>query len=173
MARSKYVHADGIFNQPVRLVSATAFLLAVTWIAFVGTVHLHESIVGAVVVVLSSAFAALVYRYERFPFALRWRDVRQCWRIPWYILSGCWEITFLLGKDLAGQRAESLVRVCGFRTGLRDPVLVQRTALAIAYTTTAPNFIVIGIDRHQNHMIFHQIARSGIPKMTQALGAQA
>jgi hypothetical protein len=36
----------------------------------------------------------------------------------------------------------------------------------------APNFIVIGIDDDQAQMLFHQIERSSVPKMTQRLGAQ-
>ena len=173
MARHKHERPGGLFDRPTLVLTVTAVVLAVGWIAFVGTLHAHEMIVGAVVVALSTAFCRLIYRSEKLPFDLRLRDVVQCWRIPWYILSGCAEITWLLLKDLAGKRADSLYRVCGFRTGKRDPLAVQRTALAIAFTTTAPNFIVIGIDPHQNHMLFHQIQRSEIPKMTQALGAGA
>ena len=171
MARSRHPRAGGLFDRPVTLLTITAILLALGWIVFVGSVHSHEMIVGAAVVGLCVPFCGLVYKSERLPLELRLRDVVQAWRIPWYILSGCSEITWLLVKDLAGKRAESLYRVCGFRTGMRDPVAVERTALAIAYTTTAPNFIVIGVDPHQNHMLFHQIQRSGIPKMTKALGA--
>jgi hypothetical protein len=36
----------------------------------------------------------------------------------------------------------------------------------------APNFIVIGIDFHQSRMLFHQLRRSSVPKMTKSLGAQ-
>jgi hypothetical protein len=41
------------------------------------------------------------------------------------------------------------------------------------YTTTAPNFIVIGIDPDLSRMLFHQIERSSVPKMTRELGAQS
>ncbi len=173
MARSRHSHRSGLFDRPGPLLTVTGALLALGWIALVGSVHLHEMIVGAVVVALSVPFCALVYKSELLPIELRFRDVVQAWRIPWYILSGSAEIIWLLLKDLAGTPAESLYRVSGFRTGLRDPVAIERTALAIAYTTAAPNFIVIGIDPHRNHMLFHQISRSEIPKMTRALGAQS
>ena len=163
----------GLFARPVQLLSVTAMALALGWIAFVGSLHLHEMLVGAAVTALSVVFCRLMYGSETLNFDLRWQDVAQCWRIPWYILSGSAEIVFLLIKDLFGSRAESLYRVSGFRGGMRDPYAVERSALAVAYTTTAPNFIVIGIDPHQNHMLFHQIKRSEIPKMTQALGAQS
>ena len=173
LGRHKHDRPGGLFYRPVRLLAMTAVVLAISWIGFVGSLHAHEMIVGAVVVALSTAFCNKVYRSEKLAFDLRLGDLVQCWRIPWYILSGCYEISWLLLKDLAGERAESLYRVCGFRTGMRDPIVVGRTALAIAFTTTAPNFIIIGIDPHQNHMSFHQIQRSEIPKMTQALGAGA
>jgi hypothetical protein len=44
--------------------------------------------------------------------------------------------------------------------------------LATIYTTVAPNFIVIGIDPELSRMLFHQLERSSVPKMTGALGAQ-
>ena len=173
MTAHRQQHAAGVFERPVPLLCGTAAVMALGWIGFVGSVHLHEMIVGAVVVALSTAFFQLVYRSETLPLALRPRDLVQCWRIPWYVLSGSSEIVWLLMKDLSGSPVDSLYRVCGFRTGMRDPVAVERSALAVAFTTTAPNFIVIGIDPHQNHMLFHQIQRSEIPKMTQALGAEA
>jgi hypothetical protein len=36
----------------------------------------------------------------------------------------------------------------------------------------APNFIIIGIDAAQSRMIFHQLERSEVPRMTKELGAQ-
>ena len=82
------------------------------------------------------------------------------------------EITLALLRDLAGQRAESIFRVCGFKTAKSDPRLVTRRALATAYTSVAPNFIVIGVDWHQSRMLFHQIQRSTVPLMTKELGAE-
>jgi hypothetical protein len=106
------------------------------------------------------------------PLRLRAIDVVQYWRIPWYILSGIAEISWILLKDLSGKRAGSYYRFCGFRTSKRDPIRIAQSFLATAYTTTAPNFIVIGIDPEQNHMIFHQLERSTVAKMTKSLGAQ-
>ena len=173
MPKPKYAPRGGLFDRPVQLLVVTAALLGIGWIGFVGSLHAHEMEVGAVIVALSTVFCSLVYRSETLSFDLRLRDVAQCWRIPWYVLSDCSQISWLLLKDLAGKRAESLYRVSGFRTGTRDPIAVERSALAIVFTTATPSFIVIGIDPHQNHMLFHQIQRSEMPKMTKALGAQA
>lgn len=173
MTPSRHPHAGGIFDRPAQLLAITAALLAVGWIGFVGSVHLHEMVVGLVVVALSTAFCRLIYRSEKLAVDLRMRDVLQGWHIPGYVLSKCAEITWVLVNDLCGKRAGSYYRVCGFRGGTRDPIAVGRSALAVAYTTAAPNFIVIGIDVHQNHMLFHQIERTEIAAMTKALGAQS
>jgi hypothetical protein len=150
-----------------------AALMAVLWILFVGGTRRNEMIVGAGALVLSGAFLFLVARKESLNLELHWTDLATCWRIPWYIVSGVYEIVIILLKDLFGvRRADSFYRVSGFRTSKSDPRLIARRVLATAYTTTAPNFIVIGIDYAQSRMLFHQLERSDVPKMTKELGAQ-
>jgi hypothetical protein len=150
-----------------------AVSLAFGWVWLVAGTHLHEMMVGAGVVVLGTFFLNAVHDSSQNTLRLEWKDVAQCWRIPWYMASGIWEITVVLFKDLTYLgRAGSYYRVSGFKTSKRDRTLVGRTVLATVYTTTAPNFIVIGIDPELSRMLFHQIERSSVPKMTQALGAQ-
>jgi multisubunit Na+/H+ antiporter MnhE subunit len=152
--------------------TVVALLLAAGWIGLVSSTKLHEMVVGAAVVALLTAFAARVLRADSLNLRVGPRDLLQGWRIPWYILTGCWEITLLFLRDLAGKRTHSYYRACSFRTSNRDPILIGRSVLAVAYTTAAPNFIVIGIDDKQDQMLFHQLQRSSVPKMSQALGAQ-
>jgi hypothetical protein len=150
----------------------SVIIMAAEWILLVAGVKRDEMIVGAVSVAVSALFLQFVDRSEEQRLDLRLNDLVQAWRIPWYILSGTWEIMLILLKDLTGiKRASSFYRVSGFKTSKYDPLLVARRVLATAYTTTAPNFIVIGIDYGQSRMLFHQLERSGVPKMTQALGA--
>jgi hypothetical protein len=147
--------------------------MAIEWILLVAGLRRDEMIVGALSVVTAGIFLYIVYRAERRRLQLELRDLAACWRIPWYIVSGSWEIIWILVKDLFGiKRANSFYRVSGFRTSKDDALLVARRVLATAYTTTAPNFIVIGIDYAQSRMLFHQLERSSVPKMTQELGAQ-
>jgi hypothetical protein len=151
----------------------SAVSMALLWILFVGGTRRNEMIVGAGVLLLSGAFLFLLAYKEPLSLQLRWTDLATCWRIPWYIVSGVYEIVVILMKDLFGvKRADSFYRVSGFKTGKHDPRLIARRVLATAYTTTAPNFIVIGIDYAQSRMLFHQLERSSVPKMTKELGAQ-
>lgn len=146
---------------------------AFAWIGFVGNLHLHEMLVGLAILVLTTIFSIVVFRGETLPFDLRWRDIRQGWQIPSQIVTRCGEITYVLVLDLFGRRADSLYRVCGFQGGMRDPYAVERMILAVVYSTVAPNFIVIGIDPHQNHMLFHQIRRGAVSPALKKLGATA
>jgi hypothetical protein len=150
-----------------------AISLSVGWVWLVASTHLHEMVVGAVVVMLGTLFVLTVCRSAREPVEPEWRDIVQCWRVPWYLASRMWQISVLLFEDLFfAHRAGSYYRVCGFKSSKRDPKIVAREVLATVYTTVAPNFIVIGIDPELSRMLFHQLERSGVSKMTQALGAQ-
>lgn len=144
------------------------------WVAFVATSNPHELLVGVLTSAATVAFTVVVCRADGTSLAFRPRDVVQLWRIPWQFCSGFWEIVVVLTKDLLGiSRAQNAFRVCGFDSSLHDPVRLARTVLAVASTTNAPNFIVIGIDPAQSRMLFHQIHRTSVSGTARALGAKA
>jgi hypothetical protein len=148
-------------------------LITALWILFVGGTHRDEMIAGAGVFFLSEAFLYQAWRTETLRLEIRWEDLSQGWRIPWYVVSGVYELIAILAKDLFGvKRADSLYRVSGFKTSKSDPRLIARRVFATFYTTMTPNFIVIGVDYRQSRMLFHQLKRSSVPRMTKALGAQ-
>jgi hypothetical protein len=172
MARVSHASSKNRRTPPV-VTAVVAFCLASGWVWLVAGTHLHEMMVGAAVVVMATLYLNAVHKSSQNEIRLQWKDVVQCWRIPWYMASGIWEITVILFKDLSYlSRAGSYYRVSGFKSSKRDQTAIARTVLATVYTTTAPNFIVIGVDPALSRMLFHQIARSSVPKMTQALGAQ-
>ena len=172
MPRHGHAHRGGIFDHPVRFLAATAIALFIGWIWLVASVHPHEMLVGAVVVILSTAFCALVLRSATLPLQLRLKDILVVRHVPAEILKDTWIVLTVLFDDLfRGRPAGSFYRVAGFQTSRRDPVLVARTALAVTYTTLSPNMIVIGIDPTQGHMLFHQLKRDDVPSSTRALGA--
>lgn len=143
------------------------------WLLCTTSLSPHELFLGVFSTLLTALFLSSVYAAERQRYDLRASDVLSLWRTPWYLVSSLWEIVAVLFLDLFNIKpAPSLYRVCGFRSSKHDPVLVTRRALATAYTSIAPNFIVIGIDYTQSRMLFHQIRRSEVPRMTKQLGAQ-
>ncbi len=152
----------------------TIVLMAAEWILLVAGTRAHEMIVGVVSVLASALFLSGVSKMSTLALDFRLSDAAQGWRIPWYVLSDCYTITVVLLRDLfTSQRAASLYRVSGFKTSKDEPRLVARRVLATAYTTTSPNSIVIGIDFNQSRMLFHQIERRGVSKMTKSLGANS
>lgn len=151
--------------------SLMAFVL---WVVFVSSsINIDEMIVGAASVVLTMIFVYSAWRSMGMRLQLRWVDVVQAWRLPWYIATDVITITWVLVKDLLRiEPAKNLFRVCGFDSSRHDPVRIARTVLAVAYSTTAPNSIVIGIDPAQSRMLFHQLAESGMSTMARNLGAK-
>ena len=161
------------FRHPLLLV-LTILLAPALWMLFVSSSNPHEMVVGVFASIATVIFTVFVCHSSSSSLTFRPRDVAQAWRIPWYILSGVWDITQVLFKDLLRlSPAENLYRVCGFDSSKHDPVRIARTVLAVSYTTTAPNFIVVGVDESQSRMLFHQISPSSVPKMTKALGAKS
>jgi multisubunit Na+/H+ antiporter MnhE subunit len=147
----------------------------VCWIIFVGSFSLHELLVG----IIGAALAAigLLVIDLRYParFSPTIGELFSLWRMPWYLVSGTWEILKVSLKDLLGiEAAKSLFRVVPFDAGTKDDRrAVARRVLAVTYTTVAPNFIVLGINVNSQMMLFHQIERSSPSKMTKYLGARA
>lgn len=155
-------------------VGSIALAVAGGWILLVAGTRLHEMLVGVVVVAASTAFLIALCKRSGKPLRFEMRDLVQCWRLPWDVVSRIAEITAVLFKDLfSSPRAGSYYRVSGFKTSKRDGRLQSRTVLATVYTTVAPNFIVIGVDADRSRMLFHQIERTSVPKMTRSLGAQS
>lgn len=172
MAEVRPQHRGGTLQRSWGLLAGAAVAVLLLWRILTDSPKWHELCVGLVATGLTTLFLARIVQTETLKLTFRLRDLVQLWRIPWYILSACWEITSLLFKDLAGQPTGSFFQDCGFKTSKHDPLLVARSVLAITYTTTSPNFIVIGIDPKQSLMLFHQLKHSNVPKMTQALGAR-
>ena len=143
------------------------------WIVFVGGVRRDEMVVGIGVLFLSIGFFYEVWRFETLNLRLELRDVAQGWRVFCYVLADVWVVVAVLVMDLFSvRRAGSFYRVSPFKTSQSAPRLIARRVLATFYTTLTPNSIVIGIDPHQNRMLFHQLQRNRISQMTRALGAE-
>jgi hypothetical protein len=172
MARASRVASNNRGVSPL-VTALVSFSLATGWVWLVAGTHLHEMMVGAGVVVLATLFLLLVHRSQPNPIQLRWKDVAQGWRIPWYLVCDTWVVTLVLLRDLLHLRpAGSHYRVCGFKYGKRDPAVLGRGILATIYMTATPNSIVLGIDPQSSKMLFHQLERAGVTKMARALGAQ-
>ena len=173
---SAHLPAEQIASRKLRhpyLFLLSVVLAPTLWIIFVGSVQVHEMLVGTLASMVTVLFTFFVCRSGKTEVTLRARDLVQLWRIPWYILSDGFQITVVAINDLLRiQPAESHYRVCGFDTSAHDPVRKARTVLAVAYSTASPNSIVLGIESSTSRMLFHQLKVSEVTEMTKALGAK-
>ena len=147
----------------------------VFWLIFVGTFSLHELLIGIIAAVLTAVGMVIVTINYPVPFSPTLTDLLACWRLPWGVVSGTWKIIAVALRDLMGvERSKSLFRVVRFDAGSKDnPRATARRVLAVIYTTITPTTIVLGINTKDQKMLFHEIDRDPLPKMTEQLGAEA
>lgn len=156
-----------------RWFAVSVMLAFIAWLALVGNVSGQEIVLGAAGAIATSVLSAFVLRQMGIPLRIRISDAIQLLWIPWYLVDGASEILSVLFKDFAAiEKAQSLFRAVGYEC-LSGPRGFMRRALAVAGTTVTPNFIVIGIDTRRELLLFYQIQRSGIPRITKNLGAKA
>ncbi len=158
---------------PAWLLSVPVFYLF--WIVFVGTFSLHELLLGFAGSILATTGLFIIDFYLPARFAPKFAEVLLLWRIPWYLISGTWEITAIAGKDLLGvETAKSLFRVVPFNAGTKENAHnTARRVLAVAYMTMTPTTIVLGVNTSDQKLLLHEMRRSSIPRMLKDLGAQA
>lgn len=164
-------------NQPAKLALAPGIGLPVFylfWIIFVGSFSPHELLIGIIATVLASAGLLVIILQYPARFSPSFAELLSFWSLAWYLFSGTWEIVLVAAQDLLHiKSAQSLFRTVSFDAGRKDdPHATARRALAVVYTTVAPNFIVLGINTSDRQLLFHQIRRSPVPTMTKQLGAQ-
>jgi multisubunit Na+/H+ antiporter MnhE subunit len=78
----------------------------------------------------------------------------------------------LLRQLFRGRPADSLLLAVPYDALGDDPGDAAKRALAIAYTTSTPSLIVLGIDQQRGMLVFHQMERGPVPKLLKRLGAR-
>jgi len=78
----------------------------------------------------------------------------------------------LVRRLVLQKKPDSVLRSIPFDGGGNSARASARRALALIFTTTPPNFIVIGIDGNKASMLVHQVEPSDVPEITKRLGAK-
>jgi multisubunit Na+/H+ antiporter MnhE subunit len=152
---------------------ATFVLSLGCWFIFVGKLGWDELVVALVCSAIAASASQLVWAQHAAAFRDHTGKFLQMWRLPKYMITGSWEIFSVLLRQLfGGMPAESLVLAVRYDPVSDDPADAALRALAIAYTTSTPNFVVIGIDRKRGRLVYHQIKRSPVLPVTVKLGAR-
>jgi len=143
------------------------------WLVFVSKISLWEILVGAAAAGLATLGVVLLWRLRLVEFRLNFRQMAEIERIPWYAVSGTWEILQGIAKQLFTKRgAPSYLAAVPFEIGSNGHAEPGRRALAVFYTTRTPNFVVIGIIREQSLLLYHQIVPAEVLTITRNLGAK-
>jgi hypothetical protein len=150
-----------------------AALAFVGWLAFTQRLTSTELAAGALAACVAGTASLIVWSHNLATFRGEARALAQVWRLPKYALTGTWEILSVLAAHLAGRRAPSLLGCVRYEDRGDDPRSRARRALAVAYTTITPNFLVLGVDLERGLLWYHQLRRSPVPRMTVNLGARA
>ena len=143
-----------------------------TWLLFVNTTRRNELWMAAATSVVAATAAEIVREQPFAEFRPRLVWLLQFWREPWYIVEGCAAIFKVVLKHLFHPEP-SILREVVFDSGGSDPASAARRALAIIYTTTPPNFVVLGIDLDKKVMLIHQVSETETPRMVRNLGARS
>lgn len=152
-------------------VTVLASTLLIFWIACVGSFHIHELEIGIPAILIALIFCLFTVRKLPLSFQPSAAELAQVWRLPWDVVRDIIQIVSVLVHDLAGKPAPWLFRAVGWRDNAETGQGTARRALATAYATVSPNFIMVGIDRELGQMLFHQLHASEVPQLAQRLGA--
>jgi multisubunit Na+/H+ antiporter MnhE subunit len=148
------------------------------WVLFANQFSVHELAFGAVAAGIAVIGYAAVWKHGHVPFAPRWIDALQIWRLPAYAVTGTWEVLHGLLQQLTRKEgAPSVTSAAPFVWGDDSSQEVARRALAIIYTTLTPNFVVLDVlppKQGEMHgtMLYHQILPGRIITIARNLGAR-
>lgn len=143
------------------------------WLLFTGSAARDEMLVGVPAIALSIWFLILLERHQPKEVRLRLVDVLQGWRIVGSIFVDLFVVTVALVRDLSGRApVASLYRAVRFEARDNRAEHIGRGVLVTAYSTAAPNMIVLGIDPESSLMVYHELKRSPIGELMKRLGAR-
>ena len=152
-----------------------AMIYYTLYLAFTSKMGFRELIAGGLVCIIATVATLVFSTTGRVRFRFHWTDLIQAWRIPWYAITGTFEVLQGLYRQLFTRAgALSFLSARRFQIGDRDsPYGHGRFALTITYTTSTPNSIVLDIIPEQKLLLLHQIIPGKIHTMTRNLGAHS
>jgi len=159
------------FARPTGWSIAVLFLAFAAWLAFVGTLSAQELLLGAGCALFCTFASLLTWKAMHLSIAMVPADLFEIWRVPASVAVDALILIAVLYKDLFGIACtvsdDRAVPFHDFR-GRRGRL---RRVLVTVYSSISPNSIVIGIDREQNLLLYHQLARTPVSKLMRKLGA--
>jgi multisubunit Na+/H+ antiporter MnhE subunit len=145
-------------------------VFAVLWLLFVAKLERLEIAAGVIASAVAATAVVAVEHQRLASFHPKFYWLLQVWRLPWYAISGTAVLAYVLfARIILRKDIQPVIKAVPFDAGASDPQSAARRALAIAYTTFAPNFVILGIDLGRNLMLVHQVMSSDVPGVVKVL----
>ena len=145
------------------------FLVAL-WMAFVSQAKKTELLVGMAAATIGTVADAVVKKEGFAAFSPKPQWLALIFLEPWYGLDGTWATLKAFAKKLVGKKSEAQFKVDAYDATGDDPESAAKRALAIAYMTIPPNFIIVGIDEKKGQVLIHQVEPTPAPLIAKKLG---
>ena len=144
------------------------------WLLFVEKLSAAELAIGGACSLIAAFASEIAWGTHLTAFGGDLGALAQVRHLPWLIVKDTLAVFRILVRHVfTRHKAESLMVAVAFDPGAPDePHDAARRALAIAYSTMTPATVVLGIDQQTGRMLYHQLERSELPRMTRNLGAQ-
>jgi multisubunit Na+/H+ antiporter MnhE subunit len=155
----------------VSLITGFVFLLGL-WMMYTSSPRLSELYVGFAVAALGVFGSCLIHASGFAGFRPRAGWIALAFLEPWYVLVGSYRLGASLVRALLHRRSRARFHAISFNAGTDDPESSARRTLTIAYLTIPPDSVVVGIDRHANELLLHEIQPSRLPLIARELGAE-
>ncbi len=160
-----------MLRRSVSLIIGFLFLLGL-WMMYTSSPRLAELYVGFGVAALGVLGSCLIRGSGLAAFRPRPRWIALAFLEPWYVIVGSYRLAVSLIRALLHRPSLARFHAIPFDTGGDDPESSTRRTLTIAYLTIPPDSVVVGIDRHVNELLLHEIQPSPLPLIARELGAQ-
>jgi hypothetical protein len=144
--------------------------LLLLWEAFVSNGSKAELLVGSIAAAIGAVADAVVKSGGLAKFKPKASWLALIFWEPWYAIDGTWATLKAVAKKLAGMKSEAQFKVSGFDATGDSAQAAAKRALAIAYMTIPPNFIIVGIDREKGQVLIHQVEPTPTPLIAKKLG---
>ena len=164
--------SQGMQARELLLIAIEFVFLLGLWMLFTSLPEINELAAGIGAAFLAAVGDAVIKSTDFARFRPRARYVLLIFAEPWYIAKDTFVVFWELLRRMRGMQRRSRLAVIPFDAGGDDLDSNARRALATAYSTIAPNTIVLGIDRERHLILVHQIAPAGTPWLTRQLGAR-
>jgi multisubunit Na+/H+ antiporter MnhE subunit len=155
----------------VSLITGFLVLLGL-WMMYTSSPQLSELCVGIAIAAMGVLGGCIVHGSGFANFRPRPRWIALAALEPWYVLVGSYRLGKSLVRVLFHRPSLARFHAISFNAGGDDPESSARRTLTIAYLTIPPDSVVVGIDRHANELLLHEIQPASLPLIARELGAQ-